>query len=275
MTKTFDDDARIEVLNYYQSIDFKYDGEPIREMIVKPITVKEARGFISTFHYSRTMPDSTRFVFAGYLGKKLAGIICYGMGAGKAQYVKVLPDIENGQYIELTRLWCPNDMPKNTESKLIAESLKMLPDEIKLVVSYADESKNHVGTIYQATNWYYLGRNDGGGKVLICEDGTVKHNRLLGMYRKRNPELRDLSNEEIMAKYGWTWGQSGRKYKYVFLRGSRKEKKEMLQQFEHMIQPYPKGSNTAQEVSELEIIDSEINKVPDYQYTIFNMLESI
>lgn len=257
MTKVFDDKARKELLKNYNPQEFNYNGIPVREMTVKPMTVKEARPYIATFHYSKTMPDSTKYVFAGYLGDTLCGIVTYGMGTGKNQYLSVIPTIENGQYLELTRLWCANEMPKNTESKLISTSLKMLPPEIKLVISFADDSKNHAGTIYQATNWYYLGSNKG-GKTLICEDGVIKHTRLIGMYKKRHPELKKLTNGEIMKMYGWTYGEAGSKHRYVQIRGTKKEKKEMYKLFQDKIEDYPKIKKIKSlEVSEDEIIEME------------------
>ena len=54
---------------------------------------------------------------------------------------------------ELTRLWSPDGMPKNTESKLISESIKLLPKEVRLILSYADPSQGHLGKIYQATKY--------------------------------------------------------------------------------------------------------------------------
>lgn len=214
---------------------------PVKDMIVKQVSVKYARPYIATFHYSKTMPDSTRFVFAGYYDDKLAGIVCYGMGASKSQYTSLIPDIKKGEYLELTRLWSPDGMPKNTESKLISESLRMLPPEIKLVVSFADSNQNHVGTVYQATNWHYVGQTNG-GKVLITEDGTVQHTRLIGVYRKRHPELSDKTNEEIMQMYGWKYGEGGKKHKYCILLGDKREKKRNFQYIKDKILPYPKLS---------------------------------
>ena len=222
MTKRFDDFAREEMIDNFNINNFRYNNIPINQMKVKQIDCKAARPYISTFHYSKTMPDSTRYVYAGYLGDKLCGIVCYGMGCGKNQYTAVIPDIKNGEYVELTRLWCANDMPRNTESKLIAESLKLLPTSIKLVLSFSDESKGHVGIIYQATNWYYLGVNDG-GKMLITADGIEKHPRLIGMYRQRHPELRDKSTEYIMNLYGFTY-KEGRKKAQVCIFKRRQER---------------------------------------------------
>lgn len=219
--------------------ELEYNNTCVRDMVVQRISVSSARPYIATYHYSKTMPDSTKFVYAGYYGDKLAGLIVYGMGAGKNQYTAIIPTIQKGEYLELTRLWSADCMPHNTESKLIAESLKLLPKEYKLILSFADPSRNHVGTIYQATNWYYCGMSNS-GKVLVCEDGIEKHPRLIGIYKMRHPELKKYTNGEIMAMHNWIYKESSGKHRYVFLRGNKKEKKEMFQYIKDKIQKYPK-----------------------------------
>ena len=63
------------------------------------------------------------------------------MGCGMNQYRSIDPAIKDGTYCELTRLWLYDKAPKNSESRLISESLKLLPKEIKLVLSYADSKQ--------------------------------------------------------------------------------------------------------------------------------------
>lgn len=263
MTKVFDDIARQKMVDSFYVDDFKYNNIPIKEMIIKEVDAKFARPFISTFHYSKTLPDSSKYIYAGFLNDKLCGIIVYGMGCGKNQYTSLFPDIKNGQYIELTRLWCADDMPKNTESKLISGSLKLLPKEIKFVLSFSDESRGHVGIIYQATNWYYLGINNG-GKMLITKDGIEKHPRLIGIYKKRHPELKNKTNNYIMKLCGYEYKNGGKKHRYIYLRGNKKAKKEMYEHIKGMIKPYPKcdkaiGKNELQLINELSEHDKQTN----------------
>lgn len=254
MTKKFDDNSREQMKKEFKNFIFESKDVEVNKIKVSEISCKEARKYIASFHYSKTMPDSSKFCFAGYYEGEIIGVVVYGMGAGKSQYTSVISDIQNGEYIELTRLWCANDMPKNTESKIIGQSLKMLPKEIKLVISFADSSKQHCGTIYQATNWNYLGCNSG-GKVLVCEDGIVKHTRLLGIYKQRHPELKKMKNEEIMDMYGWKYAEGGKKHRYVYLRGNKKDKKIMLKEIEERILPYPKNENIIKNsLSEQEIL---------------------
>lgn len=241
MTKKFDDNAR-ELYNQSNLLfsEFDYNNEKVNTMNIKPINAESARKYIATYHYSKTLPDSTKFIYAGFFGDSIAGVICYGMGAGKNQYTALIPNINNGEYLELTRLWCHDNMPKNTESKLISGSLKMLPKQYKLILSFADPSKGHLGIIYQATNWLYCGMSNG-GKALITEDGIVKHVRLLGIYKQRHPELKNKTNAEIMKIYKWKYIENYKKHRYVMLRGSKTTKKHLNKYLKNKIKQYPKN----------------------------------
>ena len=240
MTREFDRRARsrLETTMFPESLD--YTGVPVSEMVVIPAAVSFAREYIATYHYTRTMPDSTLHAFSGWLGDALAGIITYGMGVGRNQYSAILPDIQNGEYVELTRLWSPDGMPTNTESKLIAESLKLLPDEIKLVMSFADTAHNHTGTIYQATNFYYCGKTSS-GKMLLSYNGEQKTTRLIGIYRMRHPEYADMTNEEIMEAHGLKEVSGSQKHRYVYLRGGKLERRGNYRLMKHLVEEYPKG----------------------------------
>jgi hypothetical protein len=239
MTKVFDDNSRLTLASRLIPDNLEYNGQPVSSLTIRKVPASFAREYISTYHYTKTMPDSTMFCFAGYYSEALAGVIVFGMGAGKNQYTALVPNIQNGEYLELTRLWSPDGMPKNTESKLITESINLLPSQIKLIISFADPSRNHIGTIYQASNFYYCGMSQG-GKVLIGNDGIEKHPRLLGIYRMRHPEYTDLSNDSLMTKYGWRYKDSSPKYRYVLLRGDRKTRKLLLNSINPLIEPYPK-----------------------------------
>ena len=57
--------------------------------------------------------------------------------------------------IELNRLVLKNNK-KNEASRLIGASFKLLPKP-KIIVSYADTQQNHLGVVYQATNFLFTG----------------------------------------------------------------------------------------------------------------------
>ena len=272
MTVVFDDRARKRLINRVNENDFKYTGWKVRDIEVKEIDTSIAREYISTFHYSKTFPDSTRFCYGAFIKNQIIGVICYGMGCGKNQYLAVIPDIQNGQYIELTRVWCMNEAPRNTESKFISETLKMLPKDIILVLSFSDNAQGHCGLIYQATNWYYLGVNKG-GKMLLLPNGIQKHPRLLGIYRDRHPEYSHMNNKELMELLGYEYCEGGSKHRYVYLRGGGSLKRKMYMQITNRILPYPKSNTKTDLIDEWQIINNEKEKEESMQMTIFDFIE--
>ena len=63
--------------------------------------------------------------------------------------------------LELRRFYCLDHMPYNTESWFLSRCLKILRKTIhKCVVTYSDPNQGHFGTIYKATNFKYLGKEN-------------------------------------------------------------------------------------------------------------------
>jgi|TARA_R100000093_G_scaffold70867_3_gene45040 hypothetical protein len=221
--------------------------EKAKELVVKKVDASLIRQFVATYHYSHIMPDNSFECFAGYYGDKLAGVVVFGNGANNATFTALIPDIGLKNCRELTRLWSPDGMPKNTESRLIKESVKLLPKEVCMVVSFADPSQNHQGTIYQATNFYYCGMSKA-NKMLT--NGKEKfHIRTIGSYKRRHPELRGFTNQEVMAKYGWTHVESSGKHRYVLFRGDKWLKNLLYNQIKERIMEYPINHETNKEQS--------------------------
>jgi hypothetical protein len=206
-----------------------------KDIRVRRVSVKSARPFVASYHYSRTMPDATREVFAGYFpGSVLAGFVVFGMGAGKNQYTRLLPDLADGEYRELSRLWSPDGMPTNTESRLISAAIRQLIG-VRLVISYADPSQGHNGAIYQATNFVYLGQTDGGER-LVDESGQEVHSKLLSVYRMRHPRMADWPSKDIAEHFGFRPIPNPSKHRYAY--AIRPEDRAVLAA---MAQPYPRA----------------------------------
>lgn len=212
--------------------------EEAKDLIVKQVPANFIRQYVATYHYSHIMPDNAFECFAGFYKDKLAGVVVFGNGANNGTFSAIIPSMELENCRELTRLWSPDGMPKNTESRLIAESIKLLPKEVNLIVSFADPTHNHIGTIYQATNFYYTGLSSV-SKMLINQQGEKFHIRTIGSYKRRHPELQKLTNKEVMKRLGWTYIDSLGKHRYVFLRGKKWLKDLMYQEIRDKIKPYP------------------------------------
>ena len=77
-----------------------------------------------------------------------------------------------GKTWELSRLYLIDRIPCNAETWLIGQSIRHIkrhhPD-VHHLVSYADPSAGHQGTIYKAANWRPDGRTDDDRKTPRCD----------------------------------------------------------------------------------------------------------
>jgi hypothetical protein len=93
---------------------------------------------------------------------------------------------------------------QESTSKALAISLKLIKKAVplvKLIVSYADKDQEHIGVIYQATNWFYVGaslENKKDGSFII--DGKRIHGKSLSDKCKRFGFNKSIDNIKIVYK---------------------------------------------------------------------------
>jgi len=146
--------------------------------MVKKVDRSDIRAFIEKHHYSKSINGCIAdYCYALYNGDEMIGAMFFGRMAMANQW-KRFSDKEN-EVIELRRLCCIDDTPKNTESFFIGKSLKLLRKEWggKIVVSYADKEYGHEGTIYKASNFKMVGEIKG-AKVILYK-GKKYHDKTI------------------------------------------------------------------------------------------------
>lgn len=199
---------------------------------IERIPNKRALEMVVANHYlHRSAP--AMFAFGLFDGLDMVGCIIYGKPANQQLCKGVCGPEESGAVLELTRLWIEDGTPKNTESFLIGNSLKMLPTEYDIIVSYAEISAGHVGVVYQATNWLYTGLSDRHKQWQL--DGVASHNRHLFDEHGGTKAALDFYGDRLQLV------ERGRKHRYVMLRGNKSRKKELLSKMRYEIKPYPKA----------------------------------
>jgi len=152
-------------------------------MAVKHFTVERCErrhvsSFIETNHYSGSINGCyTDYCFRLMDGDKMIGAAFFGRMAMANQWKRF--GVCEADVIELRRMCCIDDTPRNTESYFIGKMLRWLQKntEIKTVVSYADAEYGHQGTIYKASNFKYLGFQKG-AKVIMW-DGKRYHDKAI------------------------------------------------------------------------------------------------
>jgi len=236
MTRKFDELARLQP-DIYEGLT---DEIHLESITVERCAVKVIRRAIVTGHYSGVMPDACQEAFAAFNHKNgLIGAVAYGPGGNNKTFSAIIPDTNNKNARELIRLWVHPNAPKNTASTIVAKSLKLLPKQVKLIVTFADSGQEHKGTVYQALNFYYLGMSAQGIRYKD-ETGIEVTSRLANVYRARNPEkFGGMSLKEIREVLGWQAVISHPKHRYAL--GVGIEKKKVNRILKVMGLPYPKG----------------------------------
>ena len=146
---------------------------------VNPIPFVTARKLIETHHYLHSVPGGTKLAFGVLLNGRLLGTITFGAGPYNA-YKLVREDVRD-DCLTLTRLWLSDELPANSESRVLGVSLRAIRKntKVKFLISYADPSQGHLGTIYQATGWTYTGLSEA-MPMFDLGDGRPRHSRSLG-----------------------------------------------------------------------------------------------
>ncbi len=150
----------------------------LQSIRVQPIPFVAAKKLIEKYHYLHSMPGGTKLAFGALINGRLLGAITFG--SGPAYAYKLIKDSVQYDCLTLTRLWLSDELPKNSESRIIAICLRALKKNtmVKFLVSYADPSQGHMGTIYQATGWTYTGLSEAMPKFDLG-DGQIRHSRSL------------------------------------------------------------------------------------------------
>jgi hypothetical protein len=152
------------------------------------------------FHYAKSIPVNTIGYSVFNDKNEWCGVILYGTGANNN--IANTYNLNQGQVIELVRM-ALNGKQEST-SKALAISLKLIKKSVplaKLIVSYADKDQEHKGTIYQATNWYYVGaslENKKDGSFII--DNKRIHGKTISDKCKRFGLKKTLDNIKIVYK---------------------------------------------------------------------------
>lgn len=143
-------------------------------MRLETASAKAIRYACLHFHYAKSVPSAVCSFSVFNDDGEWCGVIVFGAGANNHLAGSV--EKTQGAVCELVRV-ALNGKQENT-GKAVSLSLKLLRKKAPLcqiVVSYADPAQGHLGIIYQATNWIYLGKMKSQTEYMIA--GKQMHGR--------------------------------------------------------------------------------------------------
>ena len=156
----------------------------VTEYTVEQIPRKSIVNFIEKHHYSHNVNGVQSSYHFGLFREgnfgipTMIGAMLYAMPSMPATAAKYNP-INPSKCMELRRLVCIDDTPKNTESYFIGKTFKWLKQnpDVEVIVSFADQNYGHSVVIYKATNFEYIGET-ASARILMV-DGKEYHSRSL------------------------------------------------------------------------------------------------
>jgi hypothetical protein len=142
-----------------------FDSEWRKTCSVRRCSINEVDVFIKA-HYLRRRPAIIMLcLIVEHCGVPI-GCIVYSAPPREAE------KRYGGKVWELSRLFLLDEIPKNAETWVIGKSIRWIKKynkEVKFLLSYADPSVGHNGTIYKAANWRQDGKTDSERKTPRCD----------------------------------------------------------------------------------------------------------
>ena len=148
----------------------------LHDLRVAPIPVRVAKTLLVPHHYLHSIPGGTLLAFGVFVGAKLLGSLT--LGAGPMNAHRLVAGAVREDAITLTRFWLDDKLPRNSESRVLGIVLRSLRRHttLRFVLTYADPSANHVGTVYMAGGWLYVGLSEA-TPLYDLGDGVARHSR--------------------------------------------------------------------------------------------------
>ena len=184
-----------------------------KEIIVKVISSKIANEFVKQNHYSGKVVPNSKLHFGCFLDDKLHGVLSYGTSMDKR---KILPLVENSGWnnmLELNRMAFDEYLPKYSESRCIAITIKLLKKNaphIKWILSYSDGTQCGDGTIYRASGFLLTGLKE--NKTILEWEGKIIADKTLN-----NSNYKKLGISAGYAKKNGAIPLNGFQLRYIYL----------------------------------------------------------
>lgn len=151
------------------------------DIVMKVIPSKVAAPFMRAHHYSGTVVNNSILHFGVFLDGRLHGVMSYGPSLDKSKIIGLVEGTGWNEFLELNRMAFDSVLPRNSESRAIAMSLKLIKKhapQVKWVISFADATSCGDGTIYRASNFLLTGIKEN-LNLCVLPDGTRVHKMTL------------------------------------------------------------------------------------------------
>lgn len=254
-----------------KTLNVEVEDISVKDFEIKQIVSKEdkveAIEFIKRYEWLGTITQYSTHYFGAYYRGILGGVTIFSMPNAFSKLLgEETPNLER----LVSRGACASWTPKCLASHFLMQSIKQMvaTTQYRLFTAYSDPTAKELGTIYQSTNWYYLGQKSGTTTRYISPyTGKIVSDRFFRQktaYKKYASELGIEWQKEWTGKSGVNWGlvpddiekklreygkkkqsestpiEYPNKHKYAYVLGRNKiETKNLRKRLESNIKTYP------------------------------------
>lgn len=210
----------------------------LKRAVVRPVSRNVAAQIILKYEWLGTMATGANRYYGLFFGDHCAGVTSFAPAGFNLPALAKTFAVAGADLAYLGRGACVHWAPTGANSKLVAWSLKYETKRGgKLAVAFADTDAGEIGTIYQASNWWYIGAADQGWPQWVSVTGrTWSYNQFTKWYR--DGHLEHQAAIDLLEANGWHRQTSNPKHRYVFILD--RTDTALVARIAAMRRPYPK-----------------------------------
>lgn len=131
-----------------------------KELIVKPVSAKDANALVKRVHYSGKVVPNSQLHLGVFWRDRLEGVMQFGPSMRKDLIRPLVSGTGWNGFIELNRMAFRDALPRNSESRALSVAMRIIRKHyphIEWVVSFADACQCGSGAIYRASGFVLTG----------------------------------------------------------------------------------------------------------------------
>ena len=178
----------------------KFNSEWRNASQVRKTTRQYVRSLVQK-HYLKSFPAVVVLTLVMLVRHQSVGVVIFAMPPRETAIRY------GGITWELARLFILDEVPRNAETWLLGKAVRYVRRhhaEVRFLVSYADPSFGHSGTIYRAANWQGDGMTDEGRTTPRSDYVTHANNKRI----HRRSQVRDMDQVQRVprtSKHRYVW----------------------------------------------------------------------
>lgn len=216
----------------------------VKHAVIREISRRLAAQIVLKYEWLGTMFPAINRSYGIFFGNFCAGVTTFSVAGFALPSLCKTFGVSNSDLAYLARGACVHWAPVGTNSKLISWSCRLETKRgSKIAVAFSDTDAGEIGTVYQASNWIYVGTGSIWNQWISPLGRIWSFNEFTNTAR-RNCETTTQLRKKLLA-LGWREQPTNPKHRYVYILD--KNDSDLAQRIESMRQPYPKrcaGSDT-------------------------------